>query len=192
MGIAAVYAVDADPGTTEGSQEIGCLAGGTTFSATETTTFEGRSTNFYAEDDALMASPIVVTWDDGRGYDAGAGNCGLGATVSMQSPGLRVGTTGLPILDLKFSDTPVVGAPVAACTGACDGYPAAYTELSVPGSLAGSVNLYSFSEAILGTFTYTMGSILAPSDVIVVDHTTAGGVAIPAGTYAGVITFTQS
>jgi hypothetical protein len=177
---------------TSGSQTIGCNAAGTTsISATNSVTFESRTTNFYAETDAPLnvGSDLTVDVTDTRGYDPAAGtDCEPPAApdgvedssvLQIQSAGLVNGAT---TLSLELG-TALTGADLS-CTTTC-----APSTLSDVAAAAGTAdtgitsaqNLVTFDETFSGTIRTTMST----TDLEVVAP--AGPVAT--GTYAGTITF---
>ncbi len=180
LGIAAVYAVDADPMTTEGTQTIGCATEAEpTLSATDAATFQQRYTNFYNSTDSQLTSNLVVSFQDTRGYDPdGVGRCGNGYIVTIASPGLTLGT-GTDPLDMVYDHTVDVG-DCARCDGGD-----VITEMTDSGSISTAKNLFETTEAFLGTYTLTLPM---ETTALVVDSASVAG-PIAQGAYTGVITF---
>jgi hypothetical protein len=222
LGLATAFAADS-----AGSQTIGCDAGGDkVLTAPATVTFEGKSTNFHNEVDAsanLVASQgSLIKVTDTRGYDATAGNCGAGFTLSVASNGLQLYDVDGSDFDIQLG----LGAASAAWAEDLD------TAVSSPATLLANVatvadasdhslittskDLITSSEAFTGDVSLELSNAVLNA---VGDNTVVGNAspvsfgkrtavtpdpeltpfdawdytaAIPTGSYTGTITFTMA
>lgn len=178
---------------TSGSQTISCNPTGTTsISATNSVSFESRTTNFYLETDsplsALLDGGLQVNVVDSRGYDPTAEDCQPPANpesgdepfvLQIQSNGLSSGST---TLELELGDA--LTAASLSCPTLCS--PSALSDVATVSGLTDTLittgqDLVTFDESFAGTIrtslVTTQLQVRAPSGPI------------PTGTYTGTITF---
>jgi len=145
--------------------------------------FQQRTSNFYQDsDNASLAAPFYMDITDTRGYDAGSGNCGTGATLSIQSSGLSYNGYSL---DLNM-DSALTQDSITCPGSACEPGPAHLSDVATTqgpvGSILHGADILNISEAFAGTIRLQM----ATNQLVVVKP--AGP--LPKGTFSGVITVT--
>lgn len=177
---------------TSGSQTIGCnAAGSTSIAATNSVTFDSRTTNFYLETDAPLGIdfPLMVDVTDTRGYDPAVdADCEPPAapdtvedpfTLQIQSAGLTSGSTTLS-LELGTALTGADLSCLTTCAPSTLG-DVATTAGTADTGISTAQDLVTFDE----TFSGTIRTEMQTTDLEVVAP--AGPIAT--GTYTGTITF---